>query len=83
MMFRGSPSQGRAKLAFFNLNNIVLEIIEPIGGLSTWSKFLEKHGAVSWLMFRSYIYNLWLCLLAVDERQCSRQTGLAALKAFQ
>jgi hypothetical protein len=53
MMFRGSPSQGRAKLAFFNLNNIVLEIIEPIGGLSTWSEFLEKHGAVSWLMFGS------------------------------
>jgi hypothetical protein len=53
MMFRGSPSQGRAKLAFFNLNNIVLEVIEPIGGLSTWSKFLEKLGAVSWLVFRS------------------------------
>jgi hypothetical protein len=47
MMFRGSPSQGRAKLAFFNLNNIVLEIIEPIGGPSTWSEFLEKHEAVS------------------------------------
>jgi catechol 2,3-dioxygenase-like lactoylglutathione lyase family enzyme len=44
MMFRGSPSQGRAKLAFFNLNNIVLELIEPIGGPSTWSEFLEKHG---------------------------------------
>jgi len=44
MMFRGYPSFGRARLAFFNLNNVVLELIEPIGGPSTWSEFLEKYG---------------------------------------
>lgn len=44
MRFMGSPSRGRAKLAFFNLNNIVLELIEPIDGPSTWSEFLGKYG---------------------------------------
>ncbi|MEM1509546.1 MAG: VOC family protein [Thermofilaceae archaeon] len=44
MMYRGEPSSGRAKLAFFNFENIVLELIEPVGGPSTWSEFLEKHG---------------------------------------
>ncbi|MCS7111526.1 MAG: VOC family protein [Ignisphaera sp.] len=44
MQFMGSPSRGRARLAFFNLNNIVIELIEPIDGPSTWREFLEKHG---------------------------------------
>jgi len=44
MEFRGSPSGGRAKLAFIKLENIVIELIEPIGGPSTWREFLEKHG---------------------------------------
>lgn len=44
MTFRGKPSPGRAKLTFFRLENIVIEMIQPIGGLSTWSDFLEKHG---------------------------------------
>jgi methylmalonyl-CoA epimerase len=44
MMFRGKPSEGRAKLTFFNLENIVLELIQPVDGPSTWQDFLEKHG---------------------------------------
>ncbi len=44
MVYRGAPSRGRAKLAFFEFENIVLELIEPLGGPSTWSEFLEKHG---------------------------------------
>ncbi|MDK6029385.1 VOC family protein [Ignisphaera sp. 4213-co] len=44
MMFRGEPSRGRAKLAFINMENIVIELIEPIDGPSTWRDFLEKHG---------------------------------------
>ena len=39
MTYRGSPSRGRAKLAFFNLGGVTLELIEPVGGPSTWSKF--------------------------------------------
>ncbi len=44
MEFRGNPSRGRAKLALIKLNNIVIELIEPIDGPSTWREFLENHG---------------------------------------
>jgi methylmalonyl-CoA/ethylmalonyl-CoA epimerase len=42
--FRGQPSSARAKLIFFNMGQVSIEIIEPIGGPSTWSEFLAKHG---------------------------------------
>lgn len=44
MTFRGKPSKGRAKMSFFNLENIVLELIQPIDGPSTWQDFLKKCG---------------------------------------
>lgn len=44
MTYRGAPSRGRAKLAFFDLGGVTLELIEPIGGPSTWSEFLEEQG---------------------------------------
>jgi len=44
MKYKGKPSEGRAKLAFLQLENITIELIEPIGGPSTWRDFLEKHG---------------------------------------
>ena len=44
MTFRGKPSKGRAKLAFFNLENLVLELIQPVDGASTWQNFLDRHG---------------------------------------
>jgi methylmalonyl-CoA/ethylmalonyl-CoA epimerase len=42
--FKGKPSKARAKLTFFQLENIVLELIEPIGKPSTWQEFLDKTG---------------------------------------
>ncbi|MGB9863938.1 MAG: VOC family protein, partial [Candidatus Saccharicenans sp.] len=30
--------------AFFRLKNITIELIEPVGGPSTWREFLEQHG---------------------------------------
>ena len=42
--YRGEPTKARAKLAFIRLENITIEIIEPIGGPSTWQEFLDKHG---------------------------------------
>jgi methylmalonyl-CoA/ethylmalonyl-CoA epimerase len=42
--FRGKPSSARAKLIFFNMGQVSIEIIEPVGGPSTWSEFLDKHG---------------------------------------
>ncbi len=44
-VYRGQPSAGRAKLAFFQLGpQVALELIEPIGGPSTWQEFLDAHG---------------------------------------
>jgi methylmalonyl-CoA/ethylmalonyl-CoA epimerase len=42
--YRGSPSSARAKLIFFDLGQVSIEIIEPVEGPSTWSEFLENHG---------------------------------------
>ena len=43
-VYRGRPTEGRAKLAFFNMGQVSLELIEPIGGPSTWAEHLEAHG---------------------------------------
>jgi len=42
--YRGKPSKAQAKLAFFQLGNIVIELIEPVGGPSTWQEFLATKG---------------------------------------
>lgn len=42
--YRGQPTEARAKLAFFNLGQVQLELIEPVGAPSTWAEFLEQHG---------------------------------------
>jgi len=42
--FRGEPTNARAKLAFFEMGSVSLELIEPIGGPSTWQEFLDERG---------------------------------------
>jgi methylmalonyl-CoA epimerase len=42
--FRGAPTQARAKLAFFQMGSVSLELIEPVGEHSTWKEFLNEHG---------------------------------------
>ena len=43
--YNGEPSTARAKLAFFDLTpQVRLELIEPVGGPSTWRDQLEAHG---------------------------------------
>jgi methylmalonyl-CoA/ethylmalonyl-CoA epimerase len=42
--FRGEPTDARAKLAFFEMGQVSLELIEPIGGPSTWREFLDEKG---------------------------------------
>ena len=42
--YRGQPTEARAKLAFFQLGQVALELIEPIGGPSTWQEFLDEQG---------------------------------------
>jgi catechol 2,3-dioxygenase-like lactoylglutathione lyase family enzyme len=42
--YRGQPSEARAKLCFFKLGQVSLELIEPVGEPSTWKEFLDTHG---------------------------------------
>lgn len=42
--YNGQPSEARAKLAFFSLGSLTLELIEPIGEPSTWNDHLVAHG---------------------------------------
>jgi methylmalonyl-CoA/ethylmalonyl-CoA epimerase len=42
--YNGEPSNARAKLAFFHLGQVDLELIEPIGKPSTWQDQLDEHG---------------------------------------
>lgn len=44
MLYRGRPSQGRVKLAFLRMGQVVLEFLEPVGGDSSWAEFLDMHG---------------------------------------
>ena len=52
--YQGAPTEARAKLAFFKMGEqLSLELIEPIGGPSTWRDFLEQKGeGVHHLAFR-------------------------------
>lgn len=42
--YQGQPSTARAKLAFFHLGQVDIELIEPIGESSTWKDQLNEHG---------------------------------------
>ena len=42
--YHGKPSNARAKLAFFHLGQVELELIEPVGKPSTWQDQLDEHG---------------------------------------
>lgn len=42
--YNALPTGARAKLAFFELENLTIEIIEPMGESSTWSEFLKTRG---------------------------------------
>jgi len=43
-LYKGSPTDAKAKLAFFDMGNLQLELIEPMGGKSTWQDYLDTHG---------------------------------------
>jgi len=42
--YRGQSTTARAKLAFIDLGQVQLELIEPVGGPSTWKDFLDRNG---------------------------------------
>jgi methylmalonyl-CoA/ethylmalonyl-CoA epimerase len=42
--YHGAATPARARLAFFHLGQVDLELIEPIDGPSTWRDQLEQYG---------------------------------------
>ena len=42
--YEGKSTPARAKLVFFHLGQVDLELIEPIEGPSTWKDQLDRHG---------------------------------------
>lgn len=42
--YNGKPTTARAKLAFFHMGQLDVELIEPIDGPSTWKDQLDQHG---------------------------------------
>lgn len=42
--YNGEPSPARAKLAFFDMGSLQLELIEPDEHPSTWREHLDGHG---------------------------------------
>jgi methylmalonyl-CoA/ethylmalonyl-CoA epimerase len=43
-LYMGKSTDAKAKLAFVTLENIQIELIQPMGGKSTWQEYLDKHG---------------------------------------
>lgn len=44
MSYNGQPSNAQCKLTFFDLGGVQLELIEPLGGRSTWQEVLDRRG---------------------------------------
>lgn len=44
VIYRGMPSDGQVKLTFFNLGQVVLELMEPVGDDTSWKEFLDTYG---------------------------------------
>lgn len=44
LVYRGQPSDGRVRMAFIRMGQVVLEFLEPVGGPTSWREHLEKYG---------------------------------------
>lgn len=42
--YKGNSTEARAKLAFFDMGSLQLELIEPDHCPSTWREYLDEHG---------------------------------------
>jgi catechol 2,3-dioxygenase-like lactoylglutathione lyase family enzyme len=42
--FKGQPTEARAKLFFFEMGNLQIELIQPDGKPSTWQQYLDDNG---------------------------------------
>ncbi|PPA69115.1 VOC family protein [Jeotgalibacillus proteolyticus] len=42
--YREEPTDARARLVYFNMGSVQLELIQPNGEQSIWQEFLDNHG---------------------------------------
>ncbi len=42
--YKGDLSDAKALLAFISMDNLQIEIIQPLGGKSTWQDYLDRYG---------------------------------------
>lgn len=42
--YRGKESGGQARLTFFKAGQVVIELIEPVGGDTAWKEYLDQYG---------------------------------------
>lgn len=42
--YRGQPTEGYGKSAFFDMGSVHIEMIEPVGGPSVWDEMLRTRG---------------------------------------
>lgn len=42
--YEGTPTFARARMAFINVGQVDIELLEPVGGPSTWDDHLRAHG---------------------------------------
>lgn len=43
-LYKGQPCHAKAQLAFFQMGQVTLELIQPDEQPSTWREFLDEHG---------------------------------------
>jgi catechol 2,3-dioxygenase-like lactoylglutathione lyase family enzyme len=77
--YKGEPTNAQAKLAFFDMGQVSLELIEPIGGPSTWQEFLDEAGeGVHHIAFRikgTEQVTAFLAEKGIDVTQQGHYTG--------
>ena len=42
--YKGAPTTARARMAFFHMGQVDIELLEPVGEPSTWNDQLQQHG---------------------------------------
>ena len=42
--YRGKPSEGQVKLTFFNLGQVVIELLQPVSEGTSWKEWLDTNG---------------------------------------
>lgn len=43
-IYRGQPSEGQVKLTFFDLGQVVIELLQPVSEGTSWKEFLDTRG---------------------------------------